>query len=69
MSKFLFVYHGGGMAESEDARAKAMAAWGAWFGQLGDAVVDGGSPTDASVTVKAGGSSQGGAPTRRPAIA
>ena len=42
------------MAESEDARAKAMAAWGAWFGQLGDAVVDGGSPTGASVTVKAG---------------
>ena len=35
MSKFLFVYHGGGMAESEDAQAKAMAAWGAWFGQLG----------------------------------
>ena len=60
MSKFLFVYHGGGMAESDDAQAKAMAAWGAWFGQLGDAVVDGGNPTGASVTVKAGGSSQGG---------
>ena len=60
MSKFLFVYHGSGMAESEDARAKAMAAWGAWFGQLGDAVLDGGSPTGASVTVKAGGSGQEG---------
>ena len=60
MSKFLFVYHGGGMAESEDAQAKAMAAWGAWFGQLGDAVLDGGSPTGASVTVRAGGSGQGG---------
>ena len=61
MSKFLFVYHGGGMAATEEEQAKAMAAWGAWFGQLGSAVVDGGNPTGASVTVSAGGSSsQGG---------
>ncbi len=61
MSKFLLVYHGGsGMPASEEEQAKAMAAWGGWFAQLGDAVVDGGNPTGASVTVKSGGSSQGG---------
>ena len=61
MSKFLFVYHGGGMAESEEEQAKTMQAWGEWFGHLGSAVVDGGNPTGASVTVNADGSpSQGG---------
>ncbi len=60
MSKFLFVYHGGGMPDSAEERAKVMAAWGAWFGQLGSAVLDGGNPTGASVTVNAGGTSDGG---------
>jgi hypothetical protein len=60
MSKFLLVYHGGGMPESAEEQAKMMAAWGAWFGQLGSAVLDGGNPTGASVTVSAGGTSDGG---------
>ncbi len=60
MAKFLFVYHGGGVPATPEAQAKAMEAWGAWFGQLGSAVVDGGNPTGASVTVAASGSSQGG---------
>ncbi len=38
MAKFLLVYHGGKMAETPEAQAKAMEAWGAWFGQLGPAV-------------------------------
>jgi len=60
MGKFLFVYHGGRMADTPEAQAKAMEAWGAWFGQLGSAVVDGGNPTGASVTVNAVGQTQGG---------
>ena len=61
MAKYLLVYHGGGIPESPEAQAKTMAAWGAWFGQLGSAVVDGGNPTGASVTVGAGGAAtQGG---------
>ena len=60
MSKYLFVYHGGGMAETPEAQAQAMAAWGVWFGQLGSAVVDGGNPTGASMTVNANATSQGG---------
>ena len=63
MPKYLLAYHGGGMAESEAEQAKAMAAWGAWFGSLGDAVVDGGAPTGPSRTVAADGSaSAGGGP-------
>ena len=60
MAKYLLVYHGGGIPESPEAQAKTMAAWGAWFGQLGSAVVDGGNPTGASVTVGAGGAATPG---------
>jgi hypothetical protein len=60
MPKYVFAYHGGGMPESADEQAAAMAAWGTWFGSLGDAVVDGGCPTGASRTVKADGSTVDG---------
>lgn len=56
MSKFLFVYHGGGMPETEAARAALMDAWGQWFGSMGPAVVDGGNPTVGSSTVMSDGS-------------
>jgi len=51
MPKYVFAYHGGGMAESEAAQAEAMAAWGAWFESLGAAVIDGGNPTGQSKTI------------------
>jgi hypothetical protein len=60
MPKYVLAYHGGGMAATEAEQAAAMAAWGAWFGSLGDAVVDGGNPTGASKTVKADGSAVDG---------
>jgi hypothetical protein len=60
MPKYVLAYHGGGMAATEAEQAAAMAAWGAWFGSLGDAVVDGGNPTGASKTVKADGSAADG---------
>jgi len=44
MSKFLLVFTGGGMPESEEEQAAVMAAWGAWYQGLGDAVVDPGNP-------------------------
>ncbi len=56
MAKYLLVYHGGGMAETPEAQAASMAAWGAWFGGLGSAVVDGGNPTMPGSTVNADGS-------------
>jgi hypothetical protein len=52
MSRYLFAYRGGaGMAETPEDQEKVMAAWGAWFGQLGDAVVDGGAPFGAGTSV------------------
>lgn len=38
-----------------------MAGWGAWFGGLGDAVVDGGNPCSGSKTVASNGSITDGA--------
>jgi hypothetical protein len=55
MAKFLFVYHGGRHPESKEAVAKVMAAWGAWFGSMGKALVNGGNPVGKSWTVKGGG--------------
>jgi hypothetical protein len=63
MAKFLFVYHGGKMPTDPAERQAGMNAWGAWFGSLGAAIVDGGNPVGQSYTVKGDGSlvSGGGA--------
>lgn len=55
MAKYLFVYHGASAPPPEDAK-KVMDAWGAWFGSMGAAVIDGGNPVGKSSTVKADGS-------------
>ena len=62
MANYVFAYSGGsGMAATEEERNAQMAKWGAWFGELGSAIVDGGAPTGAAKTVGAGGSvSDGG---------
>ncbi len=60
MPKYVLAYHGGGMPESEAEQASVMAAWGAWFGSLGDAVVDDGNPTGASKTLASDGSTSDG---------
>jgi len=44
MAKYVLVYHGGGMPETEEEGAKVMAAWDAWYGELGESIVDGGNP-------------------------
>ena len=56
MSKYLLIYHGGGMPESPEEAEKEMAAWGAWFESLGGAVIDGGSPIGKSTTILSDGS-------------
>ena len=56
MAKYLFVYHGGSRPPTKEAQEKAMAAWGAWFGSMGKAVVNGGNPVGKSWTVKSDGS-------------
>ncbi len=60
MGKYVLVYKGGQMAESEEERSAVMAKWGAWFQGLGDSVVDIGNPFAGSLSVSADGSN--GAP-------
>jgi YCII-related domain-containing protein len=55
MTNYLFAYRGGSMPADEAERAAVMESWGRWFGQLGDAVVDGGNPFGASASVAADG--------------
>ena len=55
MGKYVLVFKGGGMAATEEERNAAMAAWGAWFGGLGDSVVDMGNPFAGSAAVSASG--------------
>lgn len=56
MAKFLFIYHGGSMPETEEEGARVMADWMAWFEGMGAAVVDGGNPVGQSSTVNSDGS-------------
>lgn len=52
MTKFLFVYHGGGgMPQDKATAARAMDQWGKWFSGMGHAIVDGGNPVGKSSTV------------------
>jgi hypothetical protein len=44
MAKYLLLYRGGSMPETEEAQAAVMKAWDAWFHELGSAVADGGNP-------------------------
>ena len=44
MSRYVLVLTGGGMPESEEEQAQVMAAWGAWYQELGAAVADPGNP-------------------------
>jgi hypothetical protein len=58
MSNFLVVYKGGAAGATEEERNAAMAAWGAWFGELGSAVVDAGAPFGESKSVGGNGSAE-----------
>lgn len=56
MAKYLFVYHGGSMPETPEEGEQVMAAWGQWFAEMGEAVIDGGNPVGQSQTVNSDGS-------------
>ena len=60
MAKYLLVYHGGSMPESEAERGQVMAAWGTWFQNLGPALADGGNPVAQTKTIAGGSVSDGG---------
>jgi hypothetical protein len=65
MAKYVLVYRGGGgMPETAEEQEAAMAAWGAWMGGLGDAMLDAGNPFGPSATVAPDGSVSEPAPSR-----
>ena len=57
MAKYLLLYGGGSMPESEAEQAQVMKAWEAWFTELGSAVADPGNPfTPAAKKIASDGS-------------
>lgn len=60
MPRFMFVYHGGKAPDSPEEGERVMAAWNAWYGSLGSAVLDGGGPAGLSKTVSADGIADNG---------
>ena len=61
MANYVLVFKGGGMPQTDAERAAVLAAWGNWYGSLGQAVVDGGNPFGPSASVAADGSVSDGA--------
>lgn len=60
MPKYLLIYHGGKTPDTPEEGAKAMAAWGRWYEELGEATVDPGNPVLQSHTVSAAGRVENG---------
>lgn len=62
MPQYIFAYHGGKAPENPEDGQKVMAAWQAWFGSMGEAVVQPGNPVGMSKTVSGSGiANDGGA--------
>ena len=55
MPDFMFAYHGGKKPETPEQGAEMMAQWKAWVEDLGDAMVNPGTPLGMSKTVSADG--------------
>lgn len=51
MANYLLAYKGGGMPESDAEREQVMAAWGQWFNELGQSLVDAGNPFGPSKSI------------------
>jgi len=55
MGKYVLAYVGGRMADTDAERQEQMAKWGAWFGQLGEAIVEPGAPFGPSASLDSAG--------------
>lgn len=60
MPDFIFAYHGGTMPDTPEEGARQMAAWNAWYGALGAAIVSPGGPVGKSKTVSSTGVADNG---------
>ncbi len=56
MANYLLTFYGGSMPDTKEAQDQVMGAWTAWFGKLGDALVDGGNPVSKSSAISPDGS-------------
>lgn len=61
MANFVLLYTGGSAGTTPTEREKVMQAWGAWFGQLGDKIVDHGNPFGTQIKNLSNGSVHEGA--------
>jgi hypothetical protein len=61
MTNYVLLYKGGGVPATEEEQQRVMAAWGAWYEKLGQAVADGGNPFGPSRSIAADGSVSDGA--------
>lgn len=64
MGTYVLIYIGGSEPASEEEGKAVMDAWIAWFGTLGDAVIDGGNPFGPAVTVSSDGTVTDGGSSR-----
>jgi len=55
MGKYVLAYKGAVEESSPEETEAWMATWVQWFGDLGEAVIDGGAPFGASTALGAGG--------------
>jgi hypothetical protein len=63
MGKFVVIYTGGmGMAATPEEQERIMAEWGAWYGKLGAAIVDGGNPFTVSKHISGAGAAAADGP-------
>lgn len=61
MANYVLVFKGGSVPATEEEQQKVMAEWGAWFGAIGEKMVDAGNPFAGSATVAGDGSVSTGA--------
>ncbi len=60
MQDFMLAYHGGKIPETPEEGARTMAAWQAWYEEIGENVVHPGNPVGQSMTVSADGVADNG---------
>jgi hypothetical protein len=61
MANYVLVFKGGSVPATEAEQKAALADWGAWYGSMGAAVVDGGTPFGPSKSIAGDGTVSDGA--------
>ncbi|MEM9775442.1 MAG: hypothetical protein AAF902_12750 [Chloroflexota bacterium] len=59
MTNFVLIYSGGTPPQTPAEQEAMMAAWGAWYGKMGEAVTDGGNPFSGAKQITGEGVAEG----------